>query len=150
MATGISAMISVYAIGVLPPKSIRACFLYLANAEGAGKTLLVKLATVPVAGFAPNSVLPKDEDEMRKCLLSAVMEAKPVLCFDNFKGHLASESLEGFLTSQDWTGRILGGQSTFRGATRKRRCNRSAGRSEAKSALCPQMSQNCIDERLRL
>jgi hypothetical protein len=52
---------------------------------------------------------------MRKCLLSAVMEAKPVLCFDNFKGHLASESLEGFLTSQEWTGRILGGQATFRG-----------------------------------
>jgi hypothetical protein len=99
----------------MPPKSIRPCFVYLANAEGAGKTLLVKLATVPVMGFAPNSVLPKDEDETRKCLLSAVMEAKPVLCFDNFKGHLASESLEGFLTSQDWTGRILGGQATFRG-----------------------------------
>jgi hypothetical protein len=52
---------------------------------------------------------------MRKVLLSAVMEAKPVLCFDNFKGRLASESLEGFITSQDWAGRILGGQSTFRG-----------------------------------
>lgn len=114
-SVAIAAMFTVYAIGILPQKSIRPCFIYLANAEGAGKTLLVKLATVPVMGNAPSSVLPKDEDEMRKCLLSAVMEAKPVLFFDNFKGHLASESLEGFLTSQDWTGRILGGQSTFRG-----------------------------------
>jgi hypothetical protein len=70
---------------------------------------------VPVLGYVPNGVLPKDEDEMRKVLLSAVIEAKPVLCFDNFKGHLQSESLEGFLTSQDWSGRILGGQATFRG-----------------------------------
>jgi hypothetical protein len=114
-SVAIAAMLTVFTIGILPAKSIRPCFIYLANAEGAGKTLLVKLATVPVMGHAPNSVLPKDEDEMRKCLLSAVMEAKPVLCFDNFKGHMASESLEGFLTSQDWTGRILGGQSTFRG-----------------------------------
>jgi hypothetical protein len=114
-AVAFAAMVSVYAISIMPAKSIRPCFIYLANAEGAGKTLLVKLATVPVLGYAPNSVLPKDEDEMRKCLLSAVIEAKPVLCFDNFKGHLASEALEGFITSQDWSGRILGGQSTFRG-----------------------------------
>jgi hypothetical protein len=114
-SVAIAAMFTTYAIGIMPPKSLRPCFIYLANAEGAGKTLLVKLATVPVMGYAPNGVLPKDEDELRKCLLSAVMEAKPVLCFDNFKGHLASASLEGFLTSQDWTGRILGGQPTFRG-----------------------------------
>ena len=111
----IAAMLTVYALGILPPKSLRPCFVYLANAEGAGKSLLVKLASVPVLGYVPNGVLPKDEDEMRKVLLSAVIEAKPVLCFDNFKGHLQSESLEGFLTSQDWSGRILGGQATFRG-----------------------------------
>ena len=114
-SVAVAAMLTVYALGILPPKSLRPCFVYLANAEGAGKSLLVKLASVPVLGYVPNGVLPKDEDEMRKVLLSAVIEAKPVLCFDNFKGHLQSESLEGFLTSQDWSGRILGGQATFRG-----------------------------------
>lgn len=114
-SVAIAAMLTVYALGILPPKSLRPCFVFLANAEGAGKSLLVKLGTVPVLGYVPNGVLPKDEDEMRKILLSAVIEAKHVLCFDNFKGHLASECLEGFLTSQDWSGRILGGQATFRG-----------------------------------
>jgi hypothetical protein len=114
-AVAVAAMLTVFASGIMPAKSIRPCFIVLANAEGAGKTLLVKIATVPVLGHAPSAVLPKDEDEMRKVLLSAVMEARPVIFFDNFKGHLASESLEGFLTSQDWSGRILGGQATFRG-----------------------------------
>jgi len=114
-AVAVAAMLTVYGSGILPSKSIRPCFIVLANAEGAGKTLLVKLATVPVLGYAPSAVLPKDEDEMRKILLSTVMEGRPVLFFDNFKGHLASESLEGFLTSQEWSGRILGGQTTFRG-----------------------------------
>ena len=114
-AVAIAAMLTVYAAGILPNKSLRPCFVYLANAEGAGKSLLVKLATVPVLGVCPNSPMPKDEAEMRKVLLSAVIEGQQALCFDNRKGHLSSESLEGFLTSQDWSGRVLGGQATFRG-----------------------------------
>jgi hypothetical protein len=114
-AVALAGMLTVYAGGILPDKSLRPCFVFLANAEGAGKSLLVKLATVPVLGMAPNSPSPKCEDEMRKVLLSAVMEGQNVLCFDNFKGHLASASLEGFLTSQDWSGRILGGQATYHG-----------------------------------
>jgi hypothetical protein len=43
------------------------------------------------------------------------MEARPVLLFDNFKGRLSSEALEGFLTSQDWSGRMLGANRTFTG-----------------------------------
>ncbi len=111
----VAAMLNVFAAAILPEKSLRPCFVYLANAEGAGKTLLVKLATVPVFGCLPTGVLPKDEEEMRKVLLSAVIEGSQVLCFDNFKGHLQSPALEGFLTAQDWSGRILGGQTTFRG-----------------------------------
>jgi hypothetical protein len=114
-SVAVAAMLSVYAAGILPSRSVRPCFIVLANAEGAGKTLLVKAAVVPVLGYAPSAVLPKNDEEMRKVLLSAVIEATPVLFFDNFKGHLASEALEGFLTSQDWSGRVLGGQATFRG-----------------------------------
>src|SRR2546425_767585 len=47
-AVAIGAMLTVFAAGILPRKSLRPCFVYLANAEGAGKTLLVKCATVPV------------------------------------------------------------------------------------------------------
>jgi hypothetical protein len=114
-AVALAAMLTVFAQGILPRKSLRPCFIFLANAEGAGKTLLTKVATVPVLGFSPTGSKAKDEDEMRKLLLAAILEAKTVLCLDNIKGRLASESLEGFLTSQNWAGRVLGGSTTFTG-----------------------------------
>jgi hypothetical protein len=114
-AVAIAAMITVFGIGLLPRKSLRPCFIYLANAEGAGKTLLVKCATVPILGYAPTGTKPKDEDEMRKTLLTAVLEARPVIFFDNVKKHLASEALEGFLTAQTIQDRVLGVSKSFRG-----------------------------------
>jgi hypothetical protein len=114
-AVAIAAMLTVFGRGLLPAKSLRPCFIFLANAEGAGKTLLVKVATVPVLGYAPAGTKPKDEDEMRKALLAVVVEARPVIFFDNAKKHVTSEALEGFLTTQDYEGRILGQTKTFRG-----------------------------------
>ena len=114
-AVAISAMLSLFAASLLPKNSLRPCFIYLANAEGAGKTLLVKFATVPVLGSVPASCKPRDEEEMRKTLLTAIIEAKPVLFFDNIKGRLASEALEAFITTQEWSGRVLGVSKTFAG-----------------------------------
>jgi hypothetical protein len=114
-AVAVAAMLTVFGRGLLPAKSLRPCFIFLANAEGAGKTLLVKCATVPVLGYAPTGTKPKDEDEMRKTLLAAVLEARSVIFFDNAKRHITSEALEGFLSSQDCAGRILGQTKTFRG-----------------------------------
>jgi hypothetical protein len=114
-AVAVAAMLTVFGRGLLPAKSLRPCFIFLANAPGAGKTLLVKCATVPVLGYAPAGTKPKDEDEMRKTLLAAVLEARPVIFFDNTKRHITSEALEGFLSSQDYAGRILGQTKSFRG-----------------------------------
>jgi len=114
-AVAVSAMMTVFGRGLLPRKALRPCFIFLGNAEGSGKTLLVKCATVPVLGYAPVGTRPKDEDEMRKALLAAVLEARPVLFFDNAKKHITSEALEGFLTTQDYEGRILGQTKLFRG-----------------------------------
>jgi len=112
-SVAVAAMVSVYALGILPEKSLRPCFIYLANIEGSGKSTLVKLATVPVLGYSPATVLPKEDEEMNKLLSSQLFEGKPVLCFDNVKAHLSSPCLEGFLTAPDWNGRILGSQATF-------------------------------------
>ncbi len=114
-SVAVAAIFTVFGVGLLPWKSLRPCFIFLANAEGAGKTLLVKCATVPVLGYAPTGTRPKDEDEMRKALHTAVMEAKSIVFFDNAKKHLDSEALEGFITSQDYEGRILGESKSFRG-----------------------------------
>ena len=115
LAVAIASMMTVFGRGLLPRKSLRPCFIFLANAEGAGKTLLVKVATVPVLGHAPVGTAPKDETEMQKILLTALVEGRQVLFLDNFKRHVASESLEGFLTASDYEGRILGQSKSFRG-----------------------------------
>jgi hypothetical protein len=114
-AVAIAAMLTVFGRALLPAKALRPCFIVLANAEGAGKTLLVKCATVPVLGYAPASTKPSDEDEMRKALLCAVIEAKPTIFFDNVRKHISSDALEGFLTTPDYEGRILGQSASFRG-----------------------------------
>ena len=114
-AVTVAGMLSVFAGGLLPKGALRPCFIFLANAEGAGKSLLMKVCTVPTLGYAPTGSMPKDEDEMRKRIATTVMEARPVLTLDNVKGHLSSESLEGFLTSQTWTDRILGQSKSFSG-----------------------------------
>src|SRR5262249_5248279 len=93
---------------LISPDSLRPCFIYEANAEGAGKGVLVKCATVPVLGSAPTSTAPKEESEMHKVLLTAVREGHHVVFFDNRKGHLSGEAIEAFLSGQISGGRFLG------------------------------------------
>ncbi len=111
----VAGMLTIFGRLLLPADALRPCFFYVANCEGAGKSLLVKVATVPVLGNSPTGAHPKDEDEMRKALLAIVREARVVLLLDNLKGNLSSEALEGFLTAQVWHGRVLGVSETFSG-----------------------------------
>ena len=112
-AVAIAAMMTLYGRMLLTPCCMRPCFIYLGNAEGCGKTLCAKLAVVPVLGQMPTMPLPEDENEMRKLIDSVSMEAAPVLFLDNIKRRLNSPTLEAFLTSQTWTGRVLGASKTF-------------------------------------
>ena len=114
-AVCIAAMLTLFAGGLLPHRSLVPCFVVVANAEGAGKTMLVKIIVTPVLGNCTLGTKPNNEEEIRKALLCAVMEARPVLVFDNCSGHLSSSSLEGFLTSTDWSDRVLGASKTFTG-----------------------------------
>ncbi|HTO05202.1 MAG TPA: hypothetical protein VL069_15945, partial [Opitutus sp.] len=114
-AVTVSAMMTLFARGLLPVTALRPAFIYLANAPGAGKTLAADCAVVPVFGRAYRHNLPQKEEELEKVLLTAVMEAQPVLFFDNIKKHLSSSCLEGFLTSLHWQGRILSVSKTFSG-----------------------------------
>lgn len=104
----IGAMAGLFAVLLVPEKSLRPCFVFLANAEGAGKTLAAQSCIVPTLGAAPVGSSPDDDDEMRKILLAAVREGRAVLFLDNLKGHLSSAPLEGFLSAPEWSGRKLG------------------------------------------
>lgn len=114
-AVTISAMLSIWAGSILPPGALRPFFIILGNAEGCGKGLLAKLAVMPTLGTFPATSAPAEEAEWKKYLLSIIMEGKRVAVLDNFRGHLKSAALEGFLTAQNWSDRILGVSKTFTG-----------------------------------
>jgi hypothetical protein len=110
-----AAMLTLYGIGLLQKGALRPVFIYLANAEGAGKTMLAKCAVSPVHGLVDTEGAPKDKAEIAKELLTAVIEARSYTLLDNCKGHLDSAQLEAFVTSIRWKGRILGVSKSFCG-----------------------------------
>ena len=114
-AVAVAAMLTLYGIGLLPREALRPVFIYLANAEGAGKTMLAKCAVSPVYGLVDTEGAPKDKTEIAKELLTAVIEARSYSLLDNCKGHLDSAQLEAFVTSVRWKGRILGVSKSFCG-----------------------------------
>ena len=114
-AVAVSAMVSLFAVGLLPKAALRPAFVYLANAEGAGKTILAKCAISPVHGFVDTEGSPKDKAEIAKELLTAVIEARTYILLDNCKGHVDSSQLEAFLTAVRWKGRVLGVSKSFCG-----------------------------------
>ncbi len=114
-AVGVAAMISLFGSGLLPKGALRPVFIYLGNAEGAGKTMLAKCAVSPAHGFVDTEGAPKDKVEIAKELLTAVIEARSYILLDNCKGHLDSPQLEAFVTSVRWKGRILGVSKSFCG-----------------------------------
>ncbi|MBI5820315.1 MAG: hypothetical protein HZA88_15210 [Verrucomicrobia bacterium] len=114
-AVVVSAMMGQFALGLLPTKSLRPCFVFLANAEGAGKTLLAQCCMVPTLGKVPTGVKAGEDSEMRKVLTTAVRAGRTLIFFDNIKGKLSSPALEAFLSSTTWDDRILGGNVWFSG-----------------------------------
>jgi len=114
-AVAVSAMIGLFAAGLLSQGVLRPAFIFIGNAEGAGKTLLTSCCITPVTGRAVCGSKPADDAEMSKLLLAAVREGKQTLVLDNLKGLLSSPPLEGFISASVWNGRILGVNQTFTG-----------------------------------
>jgi hypothetical protein len=107
-AVAIAAMIGLFANQLLPDKSLRPCFIFAANAEGAGKTLLVEICILPTLGAMPTGCKSAEDNEIRKNLTTAILEARLVVFFDNIKGRLSSPALEAFLSAPIWQDRKLG------------------------------------------
>ena len=114
-AVAVSAMTGLFVGHLLPSKSLRPCFIYVANAEGAGKTLLAQCCILPTFGTMPAGSKAAEDAEMRKALTTAVREARQVIFFDNLKGHLSSGPLEAFCSAPEWNDRVLGGNTSFTG-----------------------------------
>jgi hypothetical protein len=98
---------------LFPEKAKRPGFAASANAEGAGKTLLLSIGMVGKLGYVPVGTAPDQEEEMRKVLDAAVHFGVPILFFDNLKGHLSSGQLEGFITASKRQYRLLGTTNSY-------------------------------------
>jgi hypothetical protein len=104
----IAAMLTLFVSHIIPTGAQRPGFLYTANAEGSGKTLLARLAIIPRIGFTPTGSLPEQEEEIQKRVFSAAVAGSPVFFLDNGKRHVSSGALESALTAPFIEGRILG------------------------------------------
>ena len=87
-------------------------YLIDAPARGTGKGLLAEVSNlIPLGYFAPTMSQPRDSDEAEKRITSVLLEARPVVFWDNVT-RLGSDPLHAVLTSQIWQGRILGKSET--------------------------------------
>lgn len=109
----IAGMLSMFAGGLLPARALRPVLVYTSNSQRSGKSLLAKMALLPLFGtFAPQA-WSENKEEMRKTLDSEVLSASPYIIFDNLKGHVNNATLEAFLTAPSWKGRVLGCNQMF-------------------------------------
>ncbi|WP_050028975.1 hypothetical protein [Verrucomicrobium sp. BvORR034] len=115
----IGCMVSMACGGLIPKGASRLGFANNANAPRSGKTLLAKMAVAPIYGWTQVRTWPtndrkrSDEAEIRKALDAVALEATPYIIFDNIKGVVTSEALEGFMTAPVWAGRVLGTNRSF-------------------------------------
>jgi len=82
-------------------------FSFDAPAASSGKTLLAT-CVAELCGGEPNIVAECAEEEIRKRILSVLMDGQPCVLLDNIKGMFKSPALEAFLTTQRYSDRVLG------------------------------------------
>jgi hypothetical protein len=80
----------------------------MAHQSGSGKSLLAEVLRL-VHGGVFRSSIPQEEGEVRKSITAILHRTTaPVVQFDNVAGKLKSPTLDGLLTSRNYSDRILG------------------------------------------
>lgn len=113
LAVQIAAMLSQFAVACVPRGANRMGFIYNANSQRSGKTLLAKIAIMVLYCSFKAQSWKSDEDDLAKVIDSEVLAGSTYICFDNVRGYVGSQALEGLMTSPDWTGRVLGRTQMF-------------------------------------
>jgi hypothetical protein len=112
-AVQVAAMLSLFCTAMLPDGSNRMGFIYNANSQRSGKTLLAKLAIMAVCGVFKAQPWKGNEDDLNKVLDAEMLAGSLYICFDNVRGYMGSQTLEGLMTAPQWTGRVLGKTQMF-------------------------------------
>lgn len=89
-------------------------FLYVSAMPGSGKSTLMFSISTAVSGGAEPRTWPKNDEEMNKTLLTVLQKNALTINFDNLARGTAiakESSLAAVLTSESYSGRLLGGNS---------------------------------------
>lgn len=113
LAAHVAAMLAFYGASLLPGLAQRLGVLYNANSHRSGKTLLFKMVVAPVLGRVRVRSLPRNDEEFRKMLDSAALNASPYIILDDVGGNLRNNDLNAFMTSAHWSGRVMHSQKEF-------------------------------------
>jgi hypothetical protein len=87
---------------------------WLFSAEGprSGKDFMAKITPILYEGIATEDApLDKDEAEVKRRITASVVAGTRFMHFANCKGELASSSLEGAITAEYWSDRVVGTSS---------------------------------------
>ena len=93
-----AACLSHFAWCVVSGEADRMGFMWHSNSERSGKSLLAQISLLLTHGIIATSSWKKDEEKMAAMLDVIVRNRASYAFFDNLKGHIASEELEGFMT----------------------------------------------------
>lgn len=112
----VAALITPFLRGIFPEFTTRTpMFFYVANRERAGKDYLASITGLLLEGQALDEPPISDgekggnkNDELRKKILSCLLQGRRRLHFANNKGRLNNSVLEAALTSKKFSDRILG------------------------------------------
>lgn len=113
LAVHIGAMLSIFASGCVPREASRMGFIYNANMQRSGKSLLVKLAVSATHGPFKGQSWRDNDESLVKLIDSEIVAGSPYICFDNVKSFIESQTLESLITAPVWTGRHLGRTEMF-------------------------------------
>jgi hypothetical protein len=113
MAACIASRMSIFAEGLLPPNSLRCGFIFTANMQGSGKSLLGKMVMAPVTGQPAGLPWNHDDGKLKDMVDSALLGGQGVIFFDNVKGYIESHILEALMTLSFWKGRVFSTQRVF-------------------------------------
>ena len=112
LAVQVAAMLALFIRHLPGGTGLRPGFLWYANKPGSGKSVLAKVCLYMVMGRAAVAKLKKDDD-LDKEIEAFCRAAVPYIFLDNIRGGLNSTTIEQMLTSEESTGRAMGGHGTF-------------------------------------
>jgi hypothetical protein len=85
------------------------CWLFSAEGPRSGKDFLAKLTPILYEGIASEDApLDQDDAEVKRRITASVVAGTRFMHFANCKGALASPSLEGAITAEYWSDRVVG------------------------------------------